>query len=367
MMLKRTPLYEAHVSLGARMVDFVGWEMPVQYAGPIPEHMAVREAAGLFDVSHMGEIEVTGAGALAVVQRLTTNDVSKLADNQVQYSMLTNESAGIIDDLLVYRINGEYFLMVVNASNIDKDFQWIKEHAASGDVEIHNTSMAYALLALQGPRAERILQDLTDHMLDRIPYYWSQRVKVDGLDCRVSRTGYTGEDGFEIFCDPKDARHIWNRLLVTGQDRGLVPCGLAARNTTRLEAAYRLHGNDIDETTMPLEAGLGWTVKLAKGDFIGREVLEKQKREGLRRKLVGFEVLDRAPARDGYPVIIGGVEVGVVTSGSHAPFLKKNIGLAYLPIEQSAVGTEFSIAVRGREVPARVVETPFYKRERKFD
>jgi aminomethyltransferase len=366
-MLKRTPLYEAHVSLGARMVDFVGWEMPVQYTGPIPEHMAVREAAGLFDVSHMGEIEVTGAGALALVQRLTTNDASKLADNQVQYSMLNNDSAGIIDDLLVYRINGEYFLLVVNASNIDRDFQWIKEHAASSDAEIHNTSMGYSLLALQGPRAERILQDLTDHMLDRIPYYWSQRVKVDGLDCRVSRTGYTGEDGFEIFCDPKDARHIWNRLLVTGHDQGLMPCGLAARNTTRLEAAYRLHGNDIDDTTTPLEAGLGWTVKLAKGDFIGRDVLEKQKREGLRRKLVGFEVLDRAPARDGYPVVIKGVEVGVVTSGSPAPFLKKNIGLAYLPVEQTAIGTEFSIAVRGREVPARVVETPFYKRERKFD
>jgi aminomethyltransferase len=366
-MLKRTPLYESHVSLGARMVDFVGWEMPVQYVGPIPEHMAVREAAGLFDVSHMGEIEVTGAGALAHVQRLTTNDVAKLADNQVQYSMLTNESAGIIDDLLVYRINGEHFLLVVNASNIDKGFQWIKGHLASSDAEVHNTSMGYALLALQGPRAERILQDITDHMLDRIPYYWSQRVKVDGLDCRVSRTGYTGEDGFEIFCDPKDARHIWNRLLVTGHDLGLVPCGLAARNTTRLEAAYRLHGNDIDETTTPLEAGLGWTVKLAKGDFIGRDVLERQKREGLRRKLVGFEVLDRAPARDGYPVIINGVEVGVVTSGSPAPFLKKNIGLAYLPIEHTAIGTEFSIAVRGREVAARVVETPFYKRERKFD
>ncbi len=366
-MLKRTPLYEAHVSLGARMVDFVGWEMPVQYAGPIPEHMAVREAAGLFDVSHMGEIELIGPGALALVQRLTTNDAAKLADNQVQYSMLTNESAGIIDDLLVYRINAEYFMLVVNASNTEKDFEWIKVHADSNVTEVHNTSLAYALLALQGPRAERILQDLADHMLDRIPYYWSQRVRIDGLDCRVSRTGYTGEDGFEIFCDPKDARHIWNRLLVTGHDRGLVPCGLAARNTTRLEAAYRLHGNDMDETTTPLEAGLGWTVKLAKGDFIGREALERQKAEGLRRKLVGFEVLDRAPARDGYPVLIKGVEVGVVTSGSPAPYLKKNLGLAYLPIEHTAIGTEFSIAVRGREIAARVVETPFYKRERKFD
>ncbi len=366
-MLKRTPLYDAHVSLGARIVDFAGWEMPVQYAGPIPEHMAVREAAGLFDVSHMGEIEVTGTGALALVQRLTTNDVSKLADNQVQYSMLTNESAGILDDLLVYRINSEYFLLVVNASNTDKDFDWIKNHADSTDTEVYNVSLAYALLALQGPRAELILQALSDHMLDRIPYYWSQRVQVDGIDCRVSRTGYTGEDGFEIFCAPEHARHIWNRLLVTGQDHGLVPCGLAARNTTRLEAAYRLWGNDLDETTTPLEAGLGWTVKLAKGDFMGREALERQKKEGLRRKLVGFEVLDRAPARDGYPVIVGGVQVGVVTSGSPAPFLKKNMGMAYLPIEQATIGTEFFVSVRGRDVPARVVETPFYKRERKFD
>ena len=366
-MLKRTPLYDAHVSLGARIVDFAGWEMPVQYSGPIPEHMAVREAAGLFDVSHMGEIEICGAGAGALVQRLTTNDVSKLADNQVQYSMLTNETAGVIDDLLVYRVNSEYFLLVVNASNTDKDFDWIKNHADSNDAEVHNVSLAYALLALQGPRAERILQELSDHMLDRIPYYWSQRVLVDGIDCRVSRTGYTGEDGFEIFCAPEHARHIWNRLLVTGQDHGLVPCGLAARNTTRLESAYRLHGNDMDETTTPLEAGLGWTVKLAKGDFMGRETLEQQKRDGLRRKLVGFDVLDRAPARDGYPVIIGGVEVGTVTSGSPAPYLKKNIGLAYLPIEQATVGTEFSVSVRGRDVPARVVETPFYKRERKFD
>jgi aminomethyltransferase len=349
------------------MVDFAGWAMPVQYSGPIPEHMAVRNAAGLFDVSHMGEIEVTGAGALALVQRLTTNDVSKLADNQVQYSMLTNEDAGVIDDLLVYRVNSEYFLLVVNASNTDKDFDSIKGHAGTGDVEVHNVSLAYALLALQGPRAERILQDLSDHMLDRIPYYWSQRVQIDGIDCRVSRTGYTGEDGFEIFCAPDHARHIWNRLLVTGQDRGLVPCGLAARNTTRLEAAYRLWGNDMDETTTPLEAGLGWTVKLAKGDFMGRATLERQKQEGLRRKLVGFEVLDRAPARDGYPVIVNGVEVGTVASGSPAPFLKKNIGLVYLPIEQSAIGTEFSVSVRGRDVPARVVETPFYKRERKFD
>src|SRR6185295_8992319 len=339
-MLKRTPLHDAHVSIGARMVDFAGWEMPVQYTGPIPEHMAVRTAAGLFDVSHMGEFEISGAGALDLIQRLTTNDVSRLEDNQVQYSTLTNEQGGVIDDLLVYRISSEYFLLVVNAGTTDKDFEWITKHADKDRVEIHDTSAAYALLALQGPRAERILQGLSDHMLDRIPYYWSQKVKVDGIECRVSRTGYTGEDGFEIFCNPDHALHLWNRLLVTGHELGIVPCGLAARNTTRLEAAFRLYGHDMDDSTTPLEAGLGWVVKLSKSDFIGRDALERQKREGLKRKLVGFEVLERAPARDGYSIVIGGQEVGRVTSGSPAPFLNKNIGLAYLPVEHCGVGTD---------------------------
>jgi aminomethyltransferase len=366
-MLKRTPLYDAHVSIGARMVDFAGWQMPVQYAGPIQEHMAVREAAGLFDVSHMGEIEIRGVDALPLVQRISTNDASILQDNQVQYSMMTNETGGVIDDLLVYRYNANFFLLVVNAGVSDSDFEWINKHASGLNVEVHNTSAAFALLALQGPRAEEILQGMTDHMLDRIPYYWSQRVYVDGLDCRVSRTGYTGEDGFEILCDSANARRLWNRLLVTGGDRGLIPCGLAARNTLRLEAAFRLYGHDMDETTTPLEAGLGWVVKLGKGNFLGRDALMKQKEAGLKRKLVGFEVLDRAPARDGYPILIGDRQVSVVSSGSPAPFLKKNIGLAYLPSEHSSLGTECFVAIRGRNVPVRVVETPFYKRERKYD
>ena len=366
-MLKRTPLYESHISIGARMVEFAGWQMPVQYSGHVQEHMAVREAAGLFDVSHMGEIEIRGADALALVQHVTTNDASKLEDNQVQYSTMTNTDGGVLDDLLVYRINADYFLLVVNAGGADSDFRWIENHVGILNVEVHNTSDGFALLALQGPRAEHVLQELTDHMLDRIPYYWSQRVLVDGVDSRVSRTGYTGEDGFEILCHAAHARHLWNRLLVTGQDRGLLPCGLAARNTLRLEAAYRLYGHDMDETTTPLEAGLGWVVKLAKTDFIGRDVLARQKQERLMRKLVGFEVLDRAPARDGYPVVIGDNQVGVVTSGSPAPFLKKNIGLAYLPTQHASLGAEFFVVVRGRNVPARVVETPFYKRGRKFD
>ena len=366
-MLKRTPLYEAHISVGGRMVEFAGWEMPVQYSGHVQEHLAVRQAAGLFDVSHMGEIEIRGSDTLALVQHVTTNDASKLEDNQAQYSTMTSADGGVLDDLLVYRINSDYFLLVVNAGIADSDFKWIESHTGTLNVEVHNTSDAFALLALQGPRAEPVLQELTDHMLDRIPYYWSQRVLVDGVDCRVSRTGYTGEDGFEILCHAAQARHLWNRLLVTGQDRGLLPCGLAARNTLRLEAAYRLYGHDMDETTTPLEAGLGWVVKPAKGDFIGRDALVRQKQEGLKRKLVGFEVLDRVPARDGYPVVIGDKQVGVVTSGSPAPFLKKNIGLAYLPTEHASLGAEFFVVVRGRNVPARVVETPFYKRSRSFD
>jgi aminomethyltransferase len=366
-MLKRTPLHDSHISIGARMVEFAGWDMPVQYSGPVNEHMAVREAAGLFDVSHMGEIEIRGLEALALVQKVTTNDVSKLQDNQVQYSTFVNDAGGVLDDLLVYRLNEEYFLLIVNAGTTDSDFEWIQRQVGTINVEVHNTSSAFALLALQGPQAEPILQPLTDRMLDRIPYYWSQRVAVDGVDCRVSRTGYTGEDGFEILCSAANARHLWNRLLITGNDRGLVPCGLAARNTLRLEAAYRLYGNDMDETTTPLEAGLGWVVKPSKGDFIGREALVRQKEEGLKRKLVGFEMLDRAPARDGYPIVLGDQQVGSVASGSPAPYLKKNIGLAYLPIEHTNIGTLLSVVVRGRNVPARVVETPFYKRIKRYD
>jgi aminomethyltransferase len=366
-MLKRTALYEAQIALGGRIVEFAGWEMAVQFSGPIHEHMAVREAAGLFDVSHMGEIEVQGRGALELLQRITTNDVAKLQDNQVQYSMLTSNDGGILDDLLIYRINREYYLLVVNAANTDKDFSWILQQSSSSSAEVHNTSAGYCLLALQGPHAERILQDLTDHMLDRIPYYWSQRVSVDGCDSRVSRTGYTGEDGFEIFCAPSHARHLWNRLLIVGQPLGLLPCGLAARNTLRLEASLRLWGNDMDETTTPVEAGLGWAVKLGKGDFIGREVIERQKREGVARVLAGFVVDDRAPAREGYPISVDGLQVGHVNSGSPAPYLKCNIGMAYVPTQYSAVGTPIQIVVRGRSVPARIVGMPFYKRGRRFD
>lgn len=366
-MIKKTPLNEIHRNLGGRMVEFAGWDLPVQYAGPLPEHLAVRQAAGLFDVSHMGEVEVRGAGAVDLVDFVTTNDVRNLDDNQAHYTLMLNETGGIVDDLLVYRITDEHYLLVVNAGTTEKDFDWIRSHAGRFNCEVSNTSGAFAQIAIQGPVAERILQALTPTMLDRIPSFWSQRALIDGIRTRVSRTGYTGEDGFEIYCNASDAAHIWNRLLVEGSDKGIVPCGLAARNTLRLESKMALYGNDIDDSTSPLEAALGWAVKLDKGEFVGRDALLAQKREGLKRKLVGFEVLDRAPARDGYSVVKDGLAIGTVTSGSPAPFLKKNIGLAYLPVEHAKVGTEIGIEIRGRIVPAVVAKTPFYKRERVFD
>jgi aminomethyltransferase len=366
-MVKKTPLNEIHRALGGRMVEFAGWDMPVQFAGPLPEHMAVREAAGLFDVSHMGEIEVRGVDALALVDYVTANDPRELDDNQAQYSMLLNERGGIVDDLVVYRRGAEHFFIVVNAGTTEKDFEWIRSHANRFNCEVVNTSSAYGQIAIQGPIAERVLQELTPTMLDRIPSFWSQEAQVDGLRTLVSRTGYTGEDGFEIYCRAADAVHIWNRLLMVGGGQGLVPCGLAARNTLRLESKMALYGVDITDDTTPLEASLGWVVKLDKGDFVGREALVAQKAEGVARRLVGFEVLDRAPARDGYPVVKDATQIAIVTSGSPAPYLKKNIGLAYLPVEHAKVGTDIGVLVRGREVPAVVVKTPFYKRKQVFD
>jgi aminomethyltransferase len=366
-MIKKTPLNEIHRSLGGRMVEYAGWDMPVQFAGPIPEHMAVRDAAGLFDVSHMGEIEVRGVDAIALVDYVTANNPRELTDHQAQYSVMCNERGGIVDDLLVYRLGAEHIFLVVNAGTTDKDFDWIQSHSGRFNCELSNTSSAYAQIAIQGPIAERVLQELTPSMLDRIPGFWSQSVAIDGFRTLVSRTGYTGEDGFEIYCSPQHAAHIWNRLMMVGSGQGLVPCGLAARNTLRLESKMALYGNDINDDTTPLEAGLGWVVKLDKGDFVGRDALVAQKQEGVRRRLVGFEVLDRAPARDGYTVVKDGAEIGTVTSGSPAPYLKKNIGLAYLPTEHAKVGTEIGIVVRGRTVPAVVVKTPFYKRKQVFD
>ena len=361
--LRRTPLNARHRALDARLVDFAGWEMPVQYRGVIEEHLAVRSSAGLFDVSHMGEIVIRGPKALQAVQRLTPNDAGKLRDGQAQYSALTTPSGSPVDDVMVHRVaEGEFFLCV-NAANDDKDFNWIREHLVAG-AEAEHVSDQYALMALQGPAASRILALLTSPAVAALPPFAFVDARVAGRYARVARTGYTGEDGFEIYCSPDDAPAIWDALLVKGKHSGLEPIGLGARDTLRLEACLRLYGNDMDETTTLLEAGLGWVVKLDKGDFIGREALMKQKQEGAQRRLVGFEMIERGVARHGYPVAIGGQTVGQVTSGTYAPFLRKNVGLAYVPAASANTGDEIDIIIRAKPVRARVARTPFYKREK---
>lgn len=363
--LKRTPLYARHVALGARMVAFADWEMPLEYAGVSEEHLAVRTAAGVFDVSHMGELEVAGRDALAAIQWCTSNDASRLAVGQAQYSALTTPQGTFVDDVLVYRVAPDHFLLVVNAVNTAKDLAWIREQIRDrGDAVVIDASARYALLALQGPAAREVLQPLTSVSLAELKYYWFASGEVAGVRATVSRTGYTGEDGFEIFVPPANAERVWDAILEAGRSVGLRPAGLGARDTLRLEAAMRLYGQDIDETTTVLEADLGWIIGWQKGAFVGAEALRRQQSEGIARKLVGIEVLDRAIARHGYPVLDGGRPIGVVTSGTLTPFLKKPIALAYVPVDRAALGTELQVDVRGRPVRARVVPLPFYKRPR---
>ena len=366
--LKKTPLNNAHRELGGRMVDFGGWDMPVQYpAGTIEEHLRTRTRAGLFDVSHMGEISVRGRDAIAFVNRITSNDVTKLVDGQAQYTALTTPEGTVIDDLLVYRFGEDDLFLVVNAGTTEKDWEWIKSHHSGESVELKNVSADYCQLALQGPDALSILQKLTDTQLSEIKYYHFARGQVDGVDSIISRTGYTGEDGFEVYAAAAEGERLWNKMLDAGNygsSDGVLPAGLGARNTLRLEAGMALYGHELTEATTLLEANLGWICKLDKGDFIGREVLAQQKQDGLNRKLVGFEVTDRGIARDDYDVVINDRRVGKVTSGSPAPFLKKNIGFAYLPIEFTNVGQEIKIDVRGRLIGAQVIKTPFYKRQK---
>ena len=363
--LKKTPLNARHRSLGARMVEFGGWDMPVEYSGIADEHVAVRTRAGLFDVSHMGEIEIAGADALKAVQHITSNDASRLSVNQAHYSALTTPEGTFVDDVLTYKLGDEHFMLVVNASNIIKDFTWISQHiAGTGDAVAVNTSSRYALLALQGPAARDVLQTLTAVNLADIKYYWFTTGEVAGVRATVSRTGYTGEDGFEVFVPPGQAERVWDAILMAGKAAGVVPAGLGARDTLRLEAAMRLYGNDMDETTTVLEADLGWIVGWKKDEFIGADVLRRQKSEGTSRKLAGFEILDRGIARHGHEVYLDGEKAGVVTSGTQTPYLKKAIGMAYLPAGRTEAGTEFEIDVRGRRVRARVVPMPFYKRAR---
>lgn len=363
--LKKTPLNDVHRNSGGKMVDFGGWDMPVQYeAGVIAEHLATRERAGLFDVSHMGEIWVDGPDAIDFVNHLTTNDVAKLIDGQAHYSALTNENGGVVDDLLVHRFAADKLLLVVNAATTDKDWAWIEPKAAGYDVKLRQASAEYCQIAIQGPKALGILQKMTETDLAAIRYYHFTTGKVEGVDAIIARTGYTGEDGFEVYAEPSAAVGLWNRMLELGKDDGLIPCGLAARNTLRLEAAMSLYGHELSDTISPLEANLGWICKLGKGDFIGRAPMAHLKETGLTRKLVGFEMVDKGIARDGFDVFIADEKVGTVTSGSPAPFLKKNIGLAFVPVEFAKTGQEITIDVRGKKLAAVIVPTPFYKREK---
>jgi aminomethyltransferase len=367
--LKRTPLNAAHRQLGGRMVEFGGWDMPVQYtAGTMAEHLRTRTRAGLFDVSHMGEIDVRGADAISFVNRLASNDAAKLVDGQAQYSALTTPAGTVIDDLLVYRFAADHLLLVVNAGTTEKDWDWITSHRGHENVELQNRSADYCQIALQGPDAISVLQQLTTTSLPEIKYYHFREGEVDGVPSIISRTGYTGEDGFEVYAAADKAEQIWNKILDAGNfgsDEGVLPCGLAARNTLRLEAGMCLYGHEIDEQTTLLEANLGWITKLNKGDFTGRDRLQKQKEEGIKNKLVGFEVTERGIARDGQDVLIDGQRTGRVTSGSPAPFLKKNIGMAYVPVEFAKEGHAIEIDVRGKLVKAQIVPLPFYKRPKK--
>jgi aminomethyltransferase len=358
---KKTALNAVHRQLGARMVQFAGWDMPVQYAGPLQEHLSVRTRAGIFDVSHMGELEIKGPNAQASIQRLTCNDIRSLAISQCQYSALTTPKGTFVDDLVIYRMAPDHFFLCVNASNQEKDFEWIRENSFS-NTEIIFSSDEFSQLAIQGPRALEILQPLTGIRLAAMKYYRFDRGRFAGVDAIVSRTGYTGEDGFEVYCSPSKTETVWAQIMEAGKPCGLEPVGLAARNTLRLEAGLLLYGNDMDETTSVLEANLGWICKFQKGDFIGRQELLRQRDSGVKRILAGFEMIDRGIARDHYFAEMGGERIGIVTSGSPALFLKKNIGLAYLPVEHAATGTQFDVVIREKPVRAQVVPTPFYRR-----
>jgi aminomethyltransferase len=358
--LKRTPLYPCHVELGARLVEFAGWEMPVQYDGVIEEHRAVRTGAGMFDVSHMGEIRVRGAGAEALLQKLTPNDVAKLAPGRAHYSGLLTDRGTYVDDLLIYRLAADDFLVVVNASNAERDYAWIAERAAGSGAEVSDESDRYALIAVQGPRAVEILTPLMTEGAAALRYYGFLQGEVAGKSALLSRTGYTGEDGFELYLPPEDAPEVWRRLL----EAGVKPAGLGARDTLRLDASMALYGHELDETTTPFEAGLAWVVKLDKGDFLGAGALREQREKGPARKLAGFEVQGRGIARQGHTVLSqeGGEAVGAVTSGTWSPTFEKALGMAYVPVAMAAPGTPLTIDVRGKALPAVVVDLPFYRR-----
>lgn len=359
--LKRTPLYPVYKDK-AKLIAFGGWEMPVQFSSIKEEHHAVRNAAGLFDVSHMGEVAVTGSDATEYLQRLTTNDIHKLKGNRAQYTVMCYPDGGTVDDLLVYKKGDNDYLLVLNAANIDKDVEWMNKQA-EGDIGIRDVSAETAQLALQGPKAENILQKLTSIDLSEIPFFgFYPDAEVAGVKVLVSRSGYTGEDGFELYTAPDDVPVLWNELLEIGGDEGLLPCGLGARDTLRFEARLLLYGQDLSASISPLEAGIGFAVKLDKGDFIGRSALAEQKERGIPRKLVGIEMVERGIPRAHYPVYAEDKEIGEVTSGTQSPTLKKNLGLALVQREYSDLGREVTVGIRGKRVKGKIVKTPFYKR-----
>lgn len=361
-MTQRTSLYDTHVKLGGRMVPFAGWEMPVQYTGVIAEHEAVRTRAGLFDASHMGEFEFAGPDALACLQWLTANDVSKLAVGQGQYSLLCNETGGVVDDIIVYRLEENRYLMVVNAGNIAKDWKWVQDHQR-GTVKITDRSNDFALIAVQGPKAMGIVQKIAASDVTALPRFHCQWAALNGAgECLIARTGYTGEDGCEIFAPPAKAAQLWEALLLAGKEDGIVSAGLGARDTLRTEMRYPLYGHELTDSTSPIAAGLNWVVKLGKSsDFIGKAEIQKVSNAGPTVKLVGFEMVDRGIPRDGYPIVENKKIVGAVTSGTMSPTLKKAIGIGYVPAHLAAIGSKFSVDIRGSERVARVVATPFYK------
>jgi len=362
--LKRTPLFEEHQKAGAKLIDFGGWEMPVQYAGVIEEHNIVRTKAGLFDVSHMGEVDVKGKDALAFVQYIITNDVTRIQDGQILYSPMCYPNGGIVDDLLVYRYDEEHFYIVVNASNADKDFAWMQEKAERFNIQLENRSNQVAQLALQGPLAEKILQRLTSENLAEIKYYWFKHGVVDGISCLISRTGYTGEDGFEVYLAPEKASQLWRKILEEGSVEGIQPIGLGARDTLRFEARLPLYGNELGQDISPLEAGLGFFVRLEKENFVGKDVLLEQKEKGVPRKLVGLEMIERGIARSHYPLQKAGEEVGFVTSGSFSPTLNKNIALGLIRADLAQLGETLEVIIRGKAVKAQIIPSLFYKRQK---
>jgi aminomethyltransferase len=361
--LRLSPLHARHRALGARMTPFAGWDMPLEYSGLAAEHQAVRTRAGLFDVSHMGQLEVAGKNALAAVQLVACNDASRLQLGQAQYSGLLTPAGTFLDDIVVYRLGPNHFMLVVNAANVAADYAWIAEQSkAVGNVAVVDSSSRYALIAVQGPAAVETLQPLTGADVQHLPYYAFTYGEVAGARALISRTGYTGEDGFEVFVPPATADRVWLALLESGAAAGVVPCGLGARDTLRLEAGMRLHGSDIDDATTPVEAGLGWIVGWSKPSGIGLERLREQKSAGATRRLVGFEMRDRGIARHGHAIVHGGDTVGIVTSGTQTPFLKKAIGLGYVPPELAAAGTPIDIDIRGKRTAAVVTTLPFYTR-----